>query len=219
MGEYMAELCVGEQKIRINNIFCVARNFVAHAAEMGSVIASEPVVFIKPNSAVQQSGSLIVLPTWSENVHHELELVVAIGVGGKNIAKADALQHVAGYGLGLDLTARDVQAVAKQSGAPWTLAKGFDGAAVLTQFVAAGEIDPTQQQFTLHINGELRQAADTRLMAFDVATLIAWISSKFTLQAGDLIYTGTPEGVGQIQRGDHLLLTWPGQVEESFAVI
>ncbi|MGL4996325.1 MAG: fumarylacetoacetate hydrolase family protein [Deefgea sp.] len=215
----MAELQIADTTIRINNVFCVARNFVAHAAEMGSVIASEPVIFIKPNSAILQSGSPIVLPAWSENVHHELELVVAIGEGGKNIAQADALKHVAGYALGLDLTARDVQAAAKKTGSPWTLAKGFDGAAVLTKFVAASHIDSTQQQFTLHINGELRQSADTRLMAFNVATLIAWISSKFTLQAGDLIYTGTPEGVGQIQRGDELLLAWPGQIEETFTVI
>ncbi|MBM5572294.1 MULTISPECIES: fumarylacetoacetate hydrolase family protein [Deefgea] len=215
----MSELQIADKTLRINNIFCVARNFVAHAAEMGSVIASEPVVFIKPNSAVLQSGVPIVLPTWSDNVHHELELVVAIGEGGKHIAVADALRHVAGYALGLDLTARDVQAAAKKTGSPWTLAKGFDGAAVLTQFVAAAGIDPTQQQFTLHINGELRQLADTRLMAFDVATLIAWISSKFTLQPGDLIYTGTPEGVGQIQRGDELLLTWPGQIETTFVVL
>lgn len=215
----MPELQVAETKLRINNIFCVARNFVAHAAEMGSVIANEPVVFIKPNSAVLQSGAPIVLPTWSDNVHHELELVVAIGEGGKHIARENALKHVAAYALGLDLTARDVQAAAKKTGSPWTLAKGFDGAAVLTQFVPAQELDPTQQEFTLHINGELRQAADTRLMAFDVATLIAWISTKFTLQAGDLIYTGTPEGVGPIQRGDELLLTWPGKIEESFAVI
>lgn len=215
----MAELQIADATMRINNVFCVARNFVAHAAEMGSVIASEPVIFIKPNSAILQSGSPIVLPAWSENVHHELELVVAIGEGGKNIAQADALKHVAGYALGLDLTARDVQAAAKKTGSPWTLAKGFDGAAVLTKFVAASHIDSTQQQFTLHINGELRQSADTRLMAFNVATLIAWISSKFTLQAGDLIYTGTPEGVGQIQRGDELLLAWPGQIEETFTVI
>ncbi|MGL6041364.1 MAG: fumarylacetoacetate hydrolase family protein, partial [Deefgea sp.] len=173
----MAELQIADTTIRINNVFCVARNFVAHAAEMGSVIASEPVIFIKPNSAILQSGSPIVLPAWSENVHHELELVVAIGEGGKNIAQADALKHVAGYALGLDLTARDVQAAAKKTGSPWTLAKGFDGAAVLTKFVAASHIDSTQQQFTLHINGGLRQSADTRLMVFNVATLIAWISS------------------------------------------
>lgn len=214
----MAELKLGEQKIRINNIYCVARNFVAHAKEMGSVIANEPVIFIKPNSAVVQPGMPLVLPTWSNDVHHELELVVAIGKGGKAIAKDDALNHVAGYGLGLDLTARDVQALAKKNGAPWTLAKGFDGAAVLTDFIPAQGIDPTQQQFTLHINGELRQSADTRLMAFDVATLIAWISSKFTLQAGDLIYTGTPEGVGPIHSGDTLRLAWLPNIEQEFVV-
>lgn len=214
----MAELRVGEQTIRINNVYCVARNFVAHAMEMGSVIANEPVVFIKPNSAVVKPGAPLVLPAWSNDVHHELELVVVIGEGGKEIAKDNALNHVAGYGLGLDLTARDVQALAKKNGAPWTLAKGFDGAAVLTDFVSAQGIDPTQQQFTLHINGELRQSADTRLMAFDVATLIAWISSKFTLQVGDVIYTGTPEGVGPIHSGDVLRLTWSPYIEQEFVV-
>ena len=214
----MAELTVGEQTIRINNIYCVARNFVAHAAEMGSAMTNEPVIFIKPNSAVVQAGVPLVLPTWSNEVHHELELVLLIGEGGKDIAKEHALKHIAGYGLGLDLTARDVQTLAKKNGAPWTLAKGFDGAAVLTDFIPAQGIDPTQQQFTLHINGELRQTADTRLMAFDVATLIARISSKFTLQVGDLIYTGTPEGVGAIHSGNVLRLTWSPYIEQEFVV-
>ncbi|WP_288843291.1 fumarylacetoacetate hydrolase family protein [uncultured Deefgea sp.] len=214
----MAEIQLGATAWRVNNIYCVARNFVAHAKEMGSAMTEEPMVFIKPNSAVVQPGAALVLPSWSNEVHHELELVVLIGQGGAQIAKADALAHIAGYGLGLDLTARDVQALAKKNGQPWTLAKGFDGAAVLTDFVAADGIDPTQQQFTLTIDGELRQSADTRLMAFDVATLIAWISSKFTLQPGDLIYTGTPDGVGPIRSGQTLNLAWPNQLEQSFTV-
>ncbi|WP_373974939.1 fumarylacetoacetate hydrolase family protein [Chitinibacter sp. SCUT-21] len=214
----MAQVQVGLQQYTVNNIFCVARNYVAHAKEMGSVITEDPMFFIKPNSAVLQSGEAIVLPSWSNNVHHELELVALIGKGGKNIAEADALGHVVGYTLGLDLTARDVQAEAKKAGNPWTLAKGFDGAAVLGRFIAADGIDPTTQNFTLKINGQLRQAADTRDMAFPVAKLIAYLSSRFTLQAGDLIYTGTPEGVGQIVAGDELLLEWPNRVVEQFIV-
>ncbi len=214
----MAIVNVGVQQYTVNNIFCVARNYLAHAQEMGSSIAPEPMFFIKPNSAVSQSGQPIVLPAWSNNVHHELELVVVIGQGGKNIAAADALKHVAGYGLGLDLTARDVQAAAKQAGNPWTLAKGFDGAAVLTQFVTAAGIDLTDQQFSLQVNGQLRQSAHAQDMVFSVAELIAWLSGKFTLQTGDLIYTGTPEGVGPLVAGDYLELNWPGVLQESFIV-
>ncbi|AZN37881.1 fumarylacetoacetate hydrolase family protein [Iodobacter ciconiae] len=215
----MPSIRIDQTDLRVNNIFCVARNYVAHAAEMGASIGSEPVVFIKPNSAVLQSGQALQLPEWSEDVHHEAELVVAIGRGGKNIRRENALEHVAAYALGLDLTARDIQAEAKKKGMPWTLAKGFDGAAVLTQFVPASVIsNPFELEFTLEINGKSKQHADTRLMAFDVATLISWISSRFTLQAGDLIYTGTPEGVGQLHSGDQLRLTLGDLIEEKFVV-
>ncbi|NHQ85952.1 fumarylacetoacetate hydrolase family protein [Iodobacter sp. HSC-16F04] len=215
----MPSIRIDQTDLRVNNIFCVARNYLAHAAEMGASIGSEPVVFIKPNSAILQSGQAMQLPSWSKDVHHEAELVVAIGRGGKNISKDNALEHVAGYALGLDLTARDVQAEAKRAGMPWTLSKGFDGAAVLTQFVPASVIrNPFELEFTLEINGKSKQQADTRLMAFDVATLISWISSRFTLQAGDLIYTGTPEGVGQLHSGDQLKLTLGDLIEEKFVV-
>lgn len=215
----MPDIRIDQTDLAVNNIFCVARNYIAHAAEMGSSIGIEPVVFIKPNSAVVQSGAVLQLPAWSKDVHYEAELVVAIGQGGKNIAKSEALSHVAGYALGLDLTARDVQAEAKKKGMPWTLAKGFDGAAVLTQFVPASAItDPRALNFSLQINGISRQIADTGQMAFDVATLIAWISSHFTLQPGDLIYTGTPEGVGPLQSGDHLKLVLGDLIDETFVV-
>ncbi|QBC44069.1 fumarylacetoacetate hydrolase family protein [Iodobacter fluviatilis] len=215
----MPSIQIDQSVINVNNIFCVARNYVAHAAEMGASIGAEPVVFIKPNSAVRQSGEALQLPSWSKEVHHEAELVVAIGRGGKNIATEDALQHIAGYALGLDLTARDVQAKAKLNGMPWTLSKGFDGAAVLTKFVPASAIsNPAAVTFSFEINDEVKQEADTKLMAFDVATLIAWISSRFTLQVGDLIYTGTPEGVGQIQSGDRLRLRLGELIDETFVV-
>ncbi|MBM3117808.1 fumarylacetoacetate hydrolase family protein [Jeongeupia naejangsanensis] len=216
----MATVSLNDQSYRVGNIFCVARNYVAHAKEMGSQILAEPVVFLKPTSAVLHEGEPIRLPSWSNDVHHEAELVVLIGEGGRDIQTADALQHVAGYALGLDLTARDVQAEAKKAGMPWTLAKGFDGAAVLSRFVPADALpQPGTVSFDFYINDERRQHAETRDMAFDVATLIAWISSRFTLQAGDLIYTGTPEGVGPIRAGEHLRLVLGDLIDARFEVV
>ncbi|GHD66182.1 fumarylacetoacetate hydrolase family protein [Jeongeupia chitinilytica] len=216
----MATINLDDQTYLIGNIFCVARNYVAHAKEMGSRILAEPVVFLKPTSAVLQEGQVIHLPSWSNDVHHEAELVVLVGAGGKNIQVADALQHVAGYALGLDLTARDVQAEAKKAGMPWTLAKGFDGAAVLSRFVSAAAVpQPEAISFDFYIDDERRQHAETRDMAFDVATLIAWISTRFTLHPGDLIYTGTPEGVGPIRAGERLRLVLGDLIDSRFDVV
>ncbi|WP_432719489.1 fumarylacetoacetate hydrolase family protein [Jeongeupia wiesaeckerbachi] len=216
----MATITVNDQAYRVGNIFCVARNYVAHAKEMGSQILSEPVVFLKPTSALLHAGEAIRLPSWSKDVHHEAELVVLICKGGKDIPVEAALAHVAGYALGLDLTARDVQAEAKKAGMPWTLAKGFDGAAVLSDFVPVEALpNPAAVSFDFYIDGERRQHAETRDMAFDVATLIAWISSRFTLQAGDLIYTGTPEGVGPIKAGEQLRLVLGELIDARFDVV
>ncbi|WP_043649540.1 fumarylacetoacetate hydrolase family protein [Chitinilyticum litopenaei] len=210
---------IGSDALRVANVFCVGRNYLAHAQEMGSTIGPEPMVFLKPSSALVMEGEPLVLPDWSREVHHEAELVVAIGRGGRNIAVAEALGHVAGYALGLDLTARDVQAVAKKTGNPWTLAKGFAGSAPLSAFVPVGAVaDPQRLEFTLHRNGELKQHARTQDMAFGVATLIAWISARFGLQEGDLIFTGTPEGVGPIVSGDALVLDAPGLLHAEFRV-
>ncbi|MBB5190823.1 2-keto-4-pentenoate hydratase/2-oxohepta-3-ene-1,7-dioic acid hydratase in catechol pathway [Silvimonas terrae] len=215
----MPQIQIADQILNVANLFCVGRNFAAHAAEMGSSIGEEPMVFLKPTSAILPAGEPIPLPSWSREIHHETELVVAIGKGGRNIDPAHAMAHVAGYALGLDLTARDVQAEAKKKGQPWTLAKGYYGAAVLTGFVPVTAIaDPAQLTFTLHIDGELRQHADTRNMVFNIPTLIAWISSRFGLTEGDLIYTGTPEGVGPIQAGETLQLVLPGLIDQSFVV-
>ncbi|SMC16589.1 2-keto-4-pentenoate hydratase/2-oxohepta-3-ene-1,7-dioic acid hydratase (catechol pathway) [Andreprevotia lacus DSM 23236] len=214
----MPSIQIASQTLPVANIFCVARNYLAHAAEMGSSIGPEPVVFLKPTGALSYPGQNIVLPAWSSDVHHEAELVVVIGKDGNDIAAADAWDYVAGYALGLDLTARDVQAQAKKSGSPWTLSKGFRGAAVLTDFIAADAISPPGVQFSLTVNGELRQQADMHQMAFDVPTLIAWISSRFGLRRGDLIYTGTPEGVGPIHAGDELRLQLPGLIDQRYTV-
>ncbi|UXY16818.1 fumarylacetoacetate hydrolase family protein [Chitiniphilus purpureus] len=215
----MAAIRIGERPLRVENIFCVARNYMAHAAEMGAAIGPEPVVFLKPTSALLLPGAPIPLPPWSNEIHHEAELVVAIGRSGRNIDRAAALSYVAGYGLGLDLTARDVQAQAKKNGQPWTLAKGYAGSAVVTGFVPAAAIPfPGEVVYRLEVDGDTRQYADARLMAFDVPALIAWISERFGLSEGDLIFTGTPEGVGPIHGGQQLRLVLGGLIDETFVV-
>jgi 2-keto-4-pentenoate hydratase/2-oxohepta-3-ene-1,7-dioic acid hydratase in catechol pathway len=206
-------------QLAVANIFCIGRNFAAHAAELNNPVEPEPLVFIKPTSALLFEGSPLRLPAFSNDVHHECELVMAIGRGGKDIAEADALGHVAGYGLGLDLTARDIQALAKQKGLPWTLAKGFDGAACLSRFLPASQLpEPQSVTFTLNVNGSRRQSGDGRLMLHSLSRLIAYLSSRFTLQSGDLIYTGTPEGVAALQSGDVLHLSLAGKLDAHFTV-
>ncbi|KPC54457.1 fumarylacetoacetate hydrolase family protein [Amantichitinum ursilacus] len=215
----MPQIQIADRTLTVANIFCVGRNYQAHAAEMGSSIGAEPMVFLKPNSAIVRPGTPLQLPAWSHEIHHETELVVAIGKSGRHIAREDAMQYVAGYALGLDLTARDVQAEAKKKGQPWTLAKGFAGAAVLGQFVPASAIpNPADVSFTLHINDALTQQAHTRDMAFDIPALIAWISDRFGLTEGDLIYTGTPEGVGPIVSGDQLMLQLGNVLHDHYQV-
>lgn len=196
------------REVPVSNIFCIGRNYAAHAAELGNQVEPAPLVFIKPTSALHAMDQPLTLPAFSNDVHYETELVLLIGKGGKNIPEQAALEHVAGYGLGLDLTARDIQAVAKQKGLPWTLCKGFDGAACISEFVAPDTMaDIGHVRFGMSLNGEPRQAGDTALMLFSVPYLIHYLSTVFTLQPGDLIYTGTPEGVGKLNSGDRLSLT------------
>ncbi|RXZ44209.1 fumarylacetoacetate hydrolase family protein [Crenobacter cavernae] len=215
----MPVLTLNGRACRIANIFCIGRNFVAHAAELGNPVEPEPLVFLKPTSALLLEGSPVVLPDYSRDVHHECELVVLIGRGGDHIAEADALQHVAGYGIGLDLTARDAQNDAKQKGHPWTKAKGFRGAACLSALVPAERVpDPQALTFSLKVNGETRQEGDTSLMLFGVARLIAELSARYGLTEGDLIYTGTPAGVSAIGAGDVLELELDGLVSARWEV-
>lgn len=189
----------------LHTIYCIGRNYAAHIEELGNARPDAPVVFLKPQSALTTAPA-IRLPDFSEDVHYEAELVVHIGKGGKDIAAAQALDHIAGYALGLDLTARDVQEKAKNAGLPWTLAKGFDHAAVLTPFVPAHGLSPENIRFTMDLNGERRQNGDTALMLYAIADLIAYLSRHFTLHSGDIIYTGTPKGVGKLQSGDRIRL-------------
>jgi dihydroneopterin aldolase len=205
--------------VKVQNIFCIGRNYAAHIAELGNRPSGQPVVFTKPTSAIRQAGEPIVLPAHSSDVHFETELVLLIGKGGRNIARSDALQHVSAVTVGLDLTARDLQTHAKQNGLPWDTGKGFDGAACLSPFVTFDASMPISAfEFTLQINGAQRQHGKISNMLYPVDELIAYLSSIFTLQPGDLIYTGTPEGVGPLKSGDQLQLSLNGQLMSDYAV-
>ncbi len=199
------------KRIPINTIFCVGQNYAEHAKEMGSSVADTPVIFLKPSNAVIENGTPIILPKQSTNVHHEVELTVLIGKAGRNIPHSEALSHVAGYGVGLDMTMRDVQTAAKKSGQPWSIAKGFYTSAPLSSFVEAGAVrDPHELDLSLKVNGQLRQHTSTSKMNFKVEDLIVFLSSVFSLNEGDIIYTGTPEGVAQVVAGDQLVAEIPG---------
>lgn len=194
-----------QRELPVANIFCIGRNYAAHAAELGNQVEPEPVVFLKPTSALLYEGTPIPLPPHAQEVHYEGELVLVVGQGGKHIPRATALAHIAGYGLGLDLTARDLQSRAKEKGLPWSVAKGFDGSACVSAFLPAAALpEPGEVQFWLDLNGQRRQNGDARLMIYELPFIIEYLSSRFSLQAGDLIYTGTPAGVGALQSGDVL---------------
>lgn len=193
------------EALRPGKLLCIGRNYARHAAEMESDVPEAPMVFLKPSTALVGDGEAVVLPPQSQEVHHEVELVAAIGRGGKNLAAEDAPANIAGYAVGLDMTARDLQRGAKERRHPWSVAKGFDTFAPLGALVPAAAIDdPQNLDIKLTIDGEVRQEGHTGDMIFSVAALIAYCSRIFTLQPGDLLYTGTPEGVGPVHDGETL---------------
>ncbi len=193
------------EPILVEKVFCIGRNYAAHAAEMKSEVESNPVVFLKPTTALLQNGGRIEIPAFARELHHEVEMVVLIGKGGKNIQKANAYDHVAGYAVGLDMTLRDVQAEAKKKGLPWTVAKGFDTSAPISTIIDKKNIsNPHDLEITLKVNGGVRQRSNTKFMLFQVDTIISYLSTIFTLERGDLIFTGTPDGVGAVVAGDIL---------------
>jgi fumarylpyruvate hydrolase len=188
----------------VHRIYCVGKNYAAHAREMGADPTREaPTFFCKPHDAVVPGGGEVPYPPRTQNLHHEVELVVAIGEGGADIAVADAPSHVYGYALGNDLTRRDLQTAAKNAGQPWDTGKAFDCSAPITAITpvsAGGHV--SHGRIWLTVNGELRQQADVADMTWDVPHIIAELSTYFRLQPGDLIFTGTPAGVGALKRGD-----------------
>jgi fumarylpyruvate hydrolase len=191
----------------VRRVFCVGRNYAAHAREMGGDPNREaPFFFSKPADALVTGGAAMAYPPATRNLHHEVELVVAIGAGGTDIAEAAALDHVFGYAVGLDMTRRDVQDEAKAARRPWDMAKGFDASAPIGEIAPAAEIGhPAAGEIALEVNGERRQQGDLADQIWPVAGIIAALSKLVALKPGDLIFTGTPEGVGPVTRGDELL--------------
>ncbi len=191
-----------------HTVFCIGRNYAEHAKELNNPIPDRPVVFTKPLTTLISDGETVVIPSVTNDVHHEVELVVAIGTGGKNIPIQNALRHVAGYAIGLDMTARDIQTSLKAKSHPWELAKGLDTFGPVGNFVAAERLsDPTSLHLELKVNGEVRQSGTTADMLNPVAYLIHFLSTYFTLMPGDLIFTGTPAGVSAVKDGDVMQAT------------
>ncbi len=189
----------------VRRIFCVGRNYAEHAREMGHDPDRElPFFFTKPADALLTGGADMPYPSMTADVHHEMELVVALGSGGVDIAEADALRHVWGYAAGLDMTRRDLQAEAKKAGRPWDMSKGFDHSAPIGELVPASGVNPGAGAIELKVNGAVRQSSDLAKLIWSVPETIAYLSKLVRLAAGDLIFTGTPEGVAAVKRGDVL---------------
>jgi fumarylpyruvate hydrolase len=194
------------ERFPVRRIYCIGRNYAEHAKEMGAnVERSQPMFFMKPADAIVTDGADVPYPPATHELHHEVEMVVALTRGGADIPRERALDCVFGYGIGLDLTRRDLQAVAKAKGHPWDAAKGFDASAPVSALHRVDEVGhPRQAQLSLDVNGERRQQADIADMIFDVAAIIHELSKLWTLAPGDLLFTGTPAGVAALQRGDRV---------------
>ena len=191
---------------RVGKILCLGRNYAEHAREMKADIPEQPVVFLKPSTAIIHNGESIRIPAISRDVHHEVELVVVVGKEGRNIPGERAYDHVAGYAVGLDMTLRDLQSEAKKRGLPWSVAKGFDTSAPISLAVEKNRVaDPHKLAISLEVNGVLKQHSNTGNMIFRIDSIVSFLSSIFTLEPGDLIFTGTPEGVGMVAAGDRLV--------------
>lgn len=195
----------GGGRFPVHRIYCVGLNYADHIREFGrDPERSPPVLFMKPADAVVANGAAIAYPPHTSNFHHEIELVVAIGRGGREIAPQHALGHVFGYAAGNDLTRRDLQSAAKQRGDPWDVGKGFDNSAPVAAIRPAGAGHLSKGRIWLSVNGKLRQESDLGQMIVDVPHMIAELSALFELRPGDLIFTGTPSGVGPVQPGDSM---------------
>ncbi len=194
-----------EKHVRIGKIICLARTYAEHAREMNATITEDPLLFLKPTSSVIYDHGTIIIPKRSQCLHHEVELGIILGKKGKYICEEKAMQYVLGYLVALDITARDIQSVSKKNGWPWAIAKGFDTFAPLSDAVTKEKVpDPQNLDLMLKINGIVKQSANTNQMIYSIERIISFISEIMTLEAGDLILTGTPEGVGEIKEGDVL---------------
>ncbi len=198
------------EQFPVHRIYCVGRNYEEHAKEMGFSGREPPFFFMKPADAIVAvpagEAACIAYPSLTKNLHHEIELVVAIGTGGRNISAADALRHVFGYAVGLDMTRRDLQNEMKKQGRPWCIGKAFDQSAPIspiTPVAQAGEV--SQAEIYVQVNGQDRQRSNVAKLIWNIAETIEHLSAAWQLQAGDLIYTGTPEGVSAVVAGDTMV--------------
>ena len=195
-----------KRRFPVNRIYCVGRNYADHAREMGHDPDREPpFFFMKPATSIVTDGKDMQYPSLTQDLHHEIEMVVAIGIGGSNITPADALKHVWGYGVGLDMTRRDLQGEAKKMGRPWDTGKAFDESAPCSNLVPVSQCGhPAKGLIILKVNGVIKQEGDLAMMIWNVPDTIAYLSTLFALEPGDLIFSGTPAGVAAVKKGDVL---------------
>ncbi len=192
------------QDIIVPKIFCLGKNYAKHAAEMKSDVPQRPVVFMKPSSAIVHNGAKVKIPAMTKDLHHETEIFFVIGKEGKDIRKEEARSYVDSMGIALDLTLRDVQSELKNAGNPWLISKGFDGSAPISNAVPVEGVDFNKLELSLSVNGQVRQRGGYTDTIFKIEDVIVFISQLFTLERGDLIFTGTPEGVAKLNPGDKL---------------
>jgi acylpyruvate hydrolase len=197
-----------EEEYEAGTVFCVGRNYVAHAEELGNEVPQDPIIFDKPVNALRHgSYNIIEYPPLTKDLHFEGELVLLLRGGGRNIHAYSPADVIAGYGIGVDLTMRDVQSEAKRKGLPWTLAKGFDGAAQVSHFIPYEAAPPFEElSFSLWVNEELRQRGSTNQMIFSPEMLVPYISKFFYVRPGDMLFTGTPRGTGPLQVEDKIVM-------------
>ncbi|EJN39631.1 MULTISPECIES: fumarylacetoacetate hydrolase family protein [Pseudomonas] len=229
MGEFVLpkfqfpalQVAGSQEQFPIRRVFCVGRNYSEHAREMGHDPDREPpFFFMKPNDAIVPASGQIPYPPLTSDLHHEVELVIAIGLGGKNIKKEAALDHVWGYSVGVDLTRRDLQAKAKSMGRPWDWAKGFDASGPCASIHPVTQTGhPSKGRIWLEVNGELRQEGDLSQQIWSVPEIVAHASQAVQLKPGDLIFTGTPAGVGSVNSGDRLRGGIEGVAQFEFEIL
>ena len=199
------------ETIAVGKIVCVGRNYAEHVKEMNSEMGEFPIVFMKPPSTLIFNGDKIIHPDYSDEMHHEVELVLLIGETIKNADDTAAENAIAGYAVGLDMTLRDIQRECKAKGIPWELAKSFDTCAVVSEFVTKSDYYLSgKENISLSVNNEIKQNSTLEHMLFNPVQIVKYLSSKFTLDKGDIIYTGTPEGVGKVNRGDKITASISG---------
>lgn len=197
--------------VPVGSLYCIGRNYAAHAREMRAVVVDDPIIFIKPPAAYVPDGSTIERPAFSDDVHHEVELVVVIAHDTDGVEPDRTWDVIAGVGVGLDLTARDIQARAKTMGHPWAVAKSWKGSAPVSRIIPSPSCGPGPWDIALSVNGLVRQSASTSEMERSIESLVSTVARIFSLRRGDAIFTGTPSGVGPIRSGDTLCATLNGE--------